>query len=41
MKHVCVTPPEGSLHYVPGTIFWFIFALTIRPCLFHFTWTTL
>lgn len=37
----CVTPPEGSLHYVSGIIFWFIFALTIRLCLFHLLWNTL
>lgn len=41
MKHMCVTPPEGLLHYVSGIILWFIFAVTIRLCLFHFVWNTL
>ena len=41
MGQVCVTLPEGSLHYVSVIMFWFISALTIRTYLFHFTWNTL
>jgi len=41
MEQVCAILSEGSLHYVLVIMFWFISVLTIKICLFHFTWNTL